>query len=110
MHIDPEQSITKDSNPFFIRTIRYGNIGLDVYNTQIMLCSLGLLDNSQCDGVYGKNTQKAIEDFQRQYMNSCDWEDDHVDGLVGPKTKHELWIRTQDKLFVQQNIKLIPNG
>ena len=107
----PEASnADSDSDLFFIRTIKYGDKGIDVYNTQIMLSYLGLYDYNECDGVYGSKTYEAITQFQSIYMLDADWEPDPVDGLVGSKTKKQLIEELRKQNFDFSNCALFPNG
>ena len=68
--------------------IRYGQIGLPVYNVQLTLYKNGYLDSQKdCDGVYGPKTYEGIMRFQSDnYLK--------VDGLVGNETKKTMLKQT----------------
>ena len=68
--------------------IRYGQIGLPVYNVQLTLFRNGYLDSQKdCDGVYGPKTYEGIMRFQSDnYLK--------VDGLVGNETKKTMLKQT----------------
>lgn len=70
---------TKESSPY--TTIKIGSRGKSVINLQNQLNEMGY--KLSVDGIFGKNTQKAVIDFQKR--NGL-----VVDGIVGPKTWDKL--------------------
>ena len=61
-------------------TIRRGSKGNDVAECQTMLYKLGYnIGPSGIDGDYGKNTEAAVREFQRDHKLT-------VDGVCGPMT------------------------
>ena len=70
----------KGSNPSssFDRLLKYGTRGSDVKKLQSTLNSLGYHAGS-ADGIFGRNTKKAVMNFQRDHGLS-------IDGIVGPAT------------------------
>ena len=61
-------------------TIRRGSTGLDVTDCQTMLYTLGYgLGPDGIDGDYGRNTEKAVKEFQSDHRLA-------VDGVCGPMT------------------------
>ena len=71
----------------FFTTIKLGLKGEDVKLLQKKLKKLGFKDSSGkelvCDGVFGKNTEYALKNFQKK-MSLV------TDGIAGPKTWHKL--------------------
>lgn len=71
----------------FFTTIKLGSKGEDVKLLQKKLNELGYRDSSGkeliCDGVFGKNTEYALKNFQKK-MSLV------TDGIAGPKTWHKL--------------------
>jgi hypothetical protein len=64
--------------------ISVGNTGDIVSQIQTKLIDLGLLNQEEPDGIFGKNTKKAVEKFQiKNKLNS-------IDGIVGPETAQAL--------------------
>ena len=64
-----------------------------------VILRIGYLDRSDdCDGVYGRNTETALKDFQRDHVDG-DYEGQNVvDGLVGIQTKTALWRKASGYL------------
>ncbi|APH04689.1 hypothetical protein A9C19_07970 [Bacillus weihaiensis] len=62
--------------------LRYGHIGQKVEEVQMKLSSLTLY-SATIDGVFGKQTEKAVEQFQRLHHLK-------VDGIVGDETLTRL--------------------
>lgn len=63
------------------KTLRRGDRGEDVRTLQLLLNEAGY--KVDVDGNYGRGTQKAVRDFQRQ-------EGIGVDGTVGPQTRERF--------------------
>src|SRR6476619_7387447 len=61
----------------FPQTIHEGDVGPDVRWAQYLLTRITLSD-TDIDGIFGKNTRIAVEQFQRYNLT--------VDGIVGPQT------------------------
>lgn len=65
-------------------TLRKGNIGPAVEACQQALIRLGYdVGPEGADGDFGRNTEKAVRDFQRDHGLT-------VDGIIGPKTREAL--------------------
>lgn len=62
-------------------TLKYGSQGSDVKDLQTKLNAKGY--NLSVDGIFGKNTLSAVQDFQRKNKLA-------VDGIVGPNTTTAL--------------------
>lgn len=64
-----------------------GSYGVAVYNLQLILLdsnSTFITSISDCDGLYGSTTRKAVREFQSNHsLNN--------DGIVGPLTRNALW-------------------
>ena len=90
---------TSIKTAFGSNTLKYGSKGVYVYNVQLALYATGYLDSSDdCDGVYGRNTETALKDFQRDHVDG-DYEGQNVvDGLVGIQTKTALWRKASGYL------------
>lgn len=82
---------------FSEQIIQKGATGNDVVELQARLQYNGYY-HSKIDGVYGWTTYWAVKNFQKEFGL------DHVDGLVGPKTKemlnkatkfHKEWVHQQ---------------
>jgi murein DD-endopeptidase MepM/ murein hydrolase activator NlpD len=73
--------VDKILSPFIkesiMRNLRYGNRGEDVKTLQKLLAI-------QSDGIFGKQTDSAVREFQRKSKLK-------VDGIVGPKTLEKLY-------------------
>ncbi len=71
----------------FFTTVKLGSRGKEVKLLQKKLNKLGYRDASgkelACDGVFGKNTEYALKNFQKK-MSLV------TDGVAGPKTWHKL--------------------
>jgi hypothetical protein len=63
------------------RFLAFGSYGGDVKLLQTMLNNVGY--NLVVDGIFGKNTEAAVKDYQKKNSLS-------VDGVVGPKTLAKL--------------------
>ncbi|SKA04369.1 cell wall hydrolase [Selenihalanaerobacter shriftii] len=74
------------------RSLRYGDEGVDVAGLQIQLRVLGYYDGG-IDGLFGKETVKAIKKFQSEINLK-------PDGIVGQKTFNSLEI---NNYFLQNN-------
>ena len=73
---DPEPTPTPKKKP----TIKRGSKGPYVKECQIELMKLGYdVGKSGSDGIFGKNTEKAVKKFQKDQKLK-------VDGIVGPNT------------------------
>ncbi len=69
------------------RLLRNGDRGLEVTELQRSLQTLGY--NVSADGVFGSQTEAAVEDFQRRRGIG-------VDGVVGPNTVREMNIALEE--------------
>ena len=72
----------------------YGNKGLDVMALQLLLKHFGY--NLKADGIFGRLTENAVEDFQIVHMID-------IDGIIGPQTIREFWI--EDKLLSETTLR-----
>ena len=100
---------------FDVRAIEWYSRGYDVYNVQVMLANLGFMTLAQCDGIYGKQTEKAVMSFQTKYMLSTEYEANTVDGIVGKDTKDCLWRKWKAWYESKSNpddvlLTFFPNG
>ncbi|WP_050780666.1 cell wall hydrolase [Bacillus sp. m3-13] len=92
-------SINQNSvSAFSEQIIQKGATGNDVVELQARLQYNGYY-HARIDGVYGWSTYWAVKNFQQEFGL------DHVDGLVGPKTKEMLQKATKyNKEWVHQQI------
>ncbi|WP_226679900.1 spore cortex-lytic enzyme [Sutcliffiella horikoshii] len=92
-------SINQNSvSAFSEQIIQKGATGNDVVELQARLQYNGYY-HARIDGVYGWSTYWAVKNFQQEFGL------DHVDGLVGPKTKEMLHKATKfNKEWVHQQI------
>lgn len=90
-------------------TLKYGSKGIYVYNMQLALYATGYLDSTDdCDGVYGRDTETALKDFQRDHVDG-DYEGQNVvDGLAGPQTKKALWRKASG--YLKKSGVIFPEG
>lgn len=80
-----------------MKTIRYGDYGEEVIVLQSHLKELNFYNFDVLNGLFDKETEKAVKEFQK--ANSLT-----VDGIVGPKTwaKIEKKPAEEKKLFVSE--------
>ena len=74
---------TSPVQAFGSETLEKGHKGYFVVNVQLVLKELGYLDDV-ADGIFGKNTKAAVEEFQTAMELK-------VDGKVGENTRTKLW-------------------
>ncbi|MBM6619345.1 peptidoglycan-binding protein [Bacillus suaedaesalsae] len=94
--------ITKDEKFDTEQTLRYGHKGLSVKAIQIELMALDFY-SSKLDGVYGRNTQQAIKEFQFVHHLK-------VDGIAGPSTLNKLFSSIDTKTYQQFTSTKLLNG
>ncbi|KAA0550142.1 cell wall lytic activity [Bacillus sp. BGMRC 2118] len=94
--------ITKDQKFDVNQTLRYGHKGLSVKEIQIELMALDFY-SSKLDGVYGRQTQQAIKEFQ--FVNHL-----KVDGIAGPSTLKRLFTSIGTKTYHQFTSTKLLNG
>ena len=68
----------------------YGSKGKEVSRIQLKLCELGYY-TLECDGVFGKGTERAVMDFQKNNNLDCD-------GIAGSKTLLALDILSENDI------------
>jgi N-acetylmuramoyl-L-alanine amidase len=94
--------------------LRYGGRGRTVASLQRRLVTLGYLERSRINGIFGKETWDAVVALQG-------WEQIHRDGVVGPQTRRALrhaqtpqpWLRLRRALEIdlaRQVLLVVENG
>jgi len=74
-----------------MKTIRYGDFGEEVIVLQSHLKELNFYNFDVLNGLFDKETEKAVREFQK--ANNLT-----VDGIVGPKT----WAKIEKKPVVEE--------